>query len=180
MGGRQQRNPEGPEIRCRLVARYFKNKKEKDPEKLFAATPPLEAKRALFSRAVTRRKKKGTGPRKLLFVDARKPHLNPKCDGDVYIRLPVEAGAEPGICGKLNFWLYGCRPAASAWASLLGKAGFRRGLASPVVFYHPERDVSCVVHGDDFTFEGEDGHLDWIEKLMASWFDIKVRGRLGR
>ena len=92
-------------------------------------------------------------------------------------------GAEQGTCVKLNFWLYGCRPAASAWenhySSLLGKAGFRRGLASPVVFYHPERDVSCVVHGDDFTFEGEDGHLDWIEKLMASWFDIKVRGRLG-
>jgi hypothetical protein len=96
--------------------------------------------------------KKGTGPRKLLFVDARKAHLNPKCDGDVYIRLPEEAGAEPGNCGKLNFWLYGCRPAASAWenhySSLLGKAGFRRGLASPVVFYHPGRDMSCVVHGD--------------------------------
>jgi hypothetical protein len=36
-----------------------------------------------------------------------------------------------------------------------------------------------VVHSDDFTFEGEDRDLDWIEKKMAGWFDVKVRGRLG-
>lgn len=127
--------PEEPEIRCRLVARDFKNKRDKDREDLFAATPPLEAKRALFSRAVTRRNQKCRTPRKLLFVDARKAHLNPKCDGDVYIRLPEEAGAESGMCGKLNCWLYGFRPAANVWeshySSLLVEVGFRRELASP-------------------------------------------------
>jgi hypothetical protein len=172
---------EDPEIRCRLVARDFKGKHDKDREDLFAATPPLEAKRALFSRAATTRRRQRC--RKLLFIDARKAHLNPKCTEDVFVALPDEAGVPSGVCGKLNFWLYGFRPAASAWekhySELLEGVGFERGKASPVVFYHPQWDIACVVHGDDFTFEGDDACLDWIQEKMASWFDIKVRGRLG-
>ena len=42
------------EVRCRLVARDFKGK-DKDRDDLFAATPPLEAKRMLLSRAATRK-----------------------------------------------------------------------------------------------------------------------------
>ena len=172
---------ENLEIRCRLVARDFKGKHEKDREDLFAATPPLEAKRALISRAATRRRKGAI--RKLLFIDARKAHLNPRCTEDVYIDLPEEAGAAKGTCGKMNFWLYGFRPAASAWekhySNLLEEAGFIRGLSSPVIFHHPERDMSCVVHGDDFTFEGEDVDLKWIQELMKLWFDIRVCAKLG-
>ena len=44
----------------------------------------------------------------------------------------------------------------------------RKELASPLIFYHPLRDLSCVVHGDDFTIEGEGKELDWIQELMAS------------
>ena len=40
------------EVRCRLVARDFKSK-DKGRDDLFAATPPLEAKRMLLSRAAT-------------------------------------------------------------------------------------------------------------------------------
>ena len=47
-----------------------------------------------------------------------------------------------------------------------------------MVFYHPDRDVSLVVHGDDFTFCGMDKHLSWIEGEMKKWYEIKVRGRL--
>ena len=94
---------------------------------MFAATPPLEAKRALFSRAATRRKEGGR--RQFLFTDARKAQLNPECLEDVYIQLPDEVGARPGLCGKLNVWLYGFRPAANAWerhySSLLESLGSR-------------------------------------------------------
>ena len=45
--------------------------------------------------------------------------------------------------------------------------------------YHPKRDLSCVVHGDDFSFCGLEEDLVWIRDLMSSWFDIKVRGMLG-
>ena len=61
-------------IRSRFVARDLKGK-DNDRDDLFAGTPPLEAKRMLFSRAATKRKD-GTF-RKLLFIDARKAHLNP-------------------------------------------------------------------------------------------------------
>ena len=41
---------EKPEIRCRIVAKEFNTHKRED---LFAATPPLEAKKLFFSFAVT-------------------------------------------------------------------------------------------------------------------------------
>ena len=91
-------------VRSRLVARDFKGG-DKDRDDLYAATPPLESKRLLISRAATRRKGKLT--RKLLFIDVKKAHLNPRCQQDVYIELPAEAEGGPGMCGKLNFWLYG-------------------------------------------------------------------------
>jgi hypothetical protein len=49
-----------------------------------------------------------------------------------------------------------------------------------VVFYHDERELSLVVHGDDFTFCGEAEDLKWIEGLMRMWFEIKVRAILGK
>ena len=87
-----------------MVARDFKGE-DKDRDDLFAETPPLEAKRMLLSRAVTR--KRDGNYRNLRFIDAKKAHLNPKCEEDVYIELPEECGAPPGMCGKLNFWLHG-------------------------------------------------------------------------
>jgi hypothetical protein len=74
----------------------------------------------------------------MLFIDARKAHLNPKCEEDVYIALPAEAGADFEKCGNLNYWFYGCRPAAQAWESLyaekLIEAGLERGVGSSVSF----------------------------------------------
>ena len=84
---------ENPDVRCRLVARDFKVKADKEREDLFAATPPAEAERMALSRAVTRswsadgRQK----VRKIVFVDAKKAHLNPICEDDVFIELPAEA-----------------------------------------------------------------------------------------
>ena len=63
-------------VRSRLVARDFKGG-DKDRDDLFAGSSPLEAKKLLLSRAVTR---KGDGrKRKLMCIDARKAHVNPLC-----------------------------------------------------------------------------------------------------
>eukprot|EP00973_Karenia_brevis_P039510 5453174-Karenia_brevis.AAC.1 len=67
------------EVMCKVVARDFKGG-DKGRDDLFAETPPPEAKRMLFSRAVSRRADGRV--RKLMFVDARKAHLNPKCEED--------------------------------------------------------------------------------------------------
>ena len=80
------------DVRCRLVARDFKGG-DKGRDDLFAETPPLEAKRMLFSRAASRPRGRKGDWRKLMFIDVRKAHLNPVCEEDVYILLPEECGA---------------------------------------------------------------------------------------
>ena len=74
-------------VRSRLVARDFRGS-DKDRDDLFAGTPPLEAKRLSISTAAMRRKDRGW--RKMLFIDVRKAHCNPRCEEDVYIQLPEE------------------------------------------------------------------------------------------
>ena len=168
-----------PEIRCRLVARDFKGP-EKDREDLFAATPPWELKRLLMSHAADTSRGK---VRKMLLIDVKKAHLNSVCWEDVYIELPAEVGAGTEEIGKLRRWLYGFRPAAAAWenhyAEKLVGEGFKRGVSSPVSFYHDEKDINLVVHGDDFTFTGDQPGLQWVEGLMKRWYQVKVRARLG-
>ena len=176
----------GDGVRCRWVARDFNNKADKDRVDLFAAMPPLEAKKGLFSLAAPRlkgRRTRGGKRMKLLFIDVRKAHLNALCDQEVFVQLPEEAHAKKGYVGKLKRWLYGCRGASSAWESeyteKLEGVGFKRGKASAAVFYNAERDLRLVVHGDDFTFLGYSEDIEWIRDSMAEWYDIKVRGVLG-
>eukprot|EP00973_Karenia_brevis_P074336 10328040-Karenia_brevis.AAC.1 len=75
------------------------------------------------------------------------------------------------------------RGAAAAWekryADKLINEGFSRGVSCGVVFYHKERDISLVVHGDDFTLCGLEEDSDWVKELMKSCLEIKVRAVLG-
>ena len=96
---------EVPVIRSRLVACDFREKGDKDRHDLIAATPPLELKRMMLSKAASLHR--SGKRRKLLFIDVQKAHLNPVCDQDVYFDLPEEANPQPGKVGKLIFWLYG-------------------------------------------------------------------------
>ena len=76
------------DIRSRLVARDFKGKgggKEKE-DSIYASTPPLEGLRMLCSKAAS--VGRNGNSRKMLFMDARKAHLNPRCEEEVYIDLP--------------------------------------------------------------------------------------------
>ena len=57
--------------------------------------------------------------------------------------------------------------------------GIVRGIGTSVACQHPERDLACAVHGDDFTFSGEDKDLDWAESMMKRCFEVVVRGWLG-
>ena len=98
------------------------------------------------------------------------------------MQLPAECG-KPGMCAKLLRCLYGTRDAPARWeahySTELVKMGFVRGLASPCCFHHPERDIRAVVHGDDFTFSGEEVHLRWVQEKMQASFLCEVEGMLG-
>ena len=153
---------------------------------MFAATPPpLEAARILLSDLATRRRSgdyRKAGQRKALVIGVRKAHLHAFVKRDVYVALPPEV-AEPGMCAKLVRSLYGMRGAPANWEELytatLESFGFVRGRASACCFFHPVRDLRCVVHGDDFTFTGYDEDLAWVEAAMCKAFPCKVGGRLG-
>ena len=71
------------------MAQDFKKKGDNNREDLFAAMPPLEAKKALFRLAAVKMTGKMTQrgeAMKLMMVDVRKAHLNAKCNRhDVYV-----------------------------------------------------------------------------------------------
>ena len=75
------------------------------------------------------------------------------------------------------------RPASHAWEAeytrQLEALGFVAGAASPCCFYRASDDVACVVHGDDFTFEGEPSSPQEVAKALAKVWLVKVRGVLG-
>ena len=124
-------------VRSRLVARDFKRKGEVDRFELFAAIPPLEAKRMLFRMAVLKNQEHPSKKYKPMFLEMKKAHLNGKLKEDewAYVVLPPEAGS--GVA-RLKKWLDGIRPAAKAWeedyAENLRAFGYLRGQAAPTVF----------------------------------------------
>ncbi len=96
---------EKPEYRCTLVARESDKDKRED---LVAATPPLEAKKVLFSLCASM-------PEMCLeFVDAVRAYFHAKARRDVYVDLPKEDCQEE-TRGKLKKAMYGTRGAAQKW-----------------------------------------------------------------
>jgi hypothetical protein len=173
---------ENPDVRCRLCARDFKVKGEELRSDLFAAMPPLEAKKMLFRQAArgkSRWRSRGWGKPKLLFIDVKKAHLNGMVPEEVfaYVKMP------DGKCWRLKRWLYGMRPAASAWeveyTEKMATAGYAKGKSAPTVFFNAKTGGRCVVHGDDFTFLADEAEVKRMTELMRRWYDIKVRGILG-
>ena len=79
--------------------------------------------------------------------------------------------------------MHGTRDAAQNWGEecsrSVDESGFVRGESSPCVFWHPDRDIHCVVHGDDFTVPSRETQLDWLWETIQKRFESKHRGRLG-
>ena len=145
------------------MAKEIKMDKRED---LFAATPPLEAKKMLFSLAVTDCKSRAR-PLKLDFIDVRRAYFHAKAKRDVYVELPEE-DHEEWLCGKLVKSMYGTRDAAMNWEAeyteFLKGIGLMQGLSNPCVFYCKERELRLVIHGDDLTLLAEQEQLDWFRE----------------
>ena len=43
------------------------------------------------------------------------------------------------------------------------RMGFVQGIASPNVFWHTAKEISCPVHANDFASTGPADALDWFE-----------------
>ena len=182
---------ECPNVRCRLVARQIRRHGE---EAIFAPTPPLEALRTVLSIAITtfgddpeRDRDPNSEERfQVSFVDISRAYFNAKCDPEkpTYVELPPEDPDHGRMCGLLQRHMYGTRAAADGWQqeyarTLTEDLGFEQGAASPCIFVHKTRNLTCSVHGDDFTFLSIDESLNCIQKRIQEHYEVKIRGRLG-
>ena len=115
-----------------------------------------------------------------MVLDAKKAHLHAWAERDLFIELPTEAG---GGCARLIRSLYGTRDAPALWeayaAVQLTALGFRRGRSNACVYWHPQRRLRCLVHGDDFVVTGAGRHLEWLHQALARTILLKKVGVLG-
>merc|ERR1711989_3021 len=130
---------ERPEYRSRLVAKEIKRDKRED---LFAATPPLEAKKVLFSLFACGMNFS------LDFIDVSRAYFHARARRRVFVEL-LQRDHEQGMCGLLKKAMYGTRDAAQNWemeyTEMLRELGFKQGVSSPCIFYHLGRQLRIVV-----------------------------------
>ncbi len=139
---------EKPEYRCRLVAKEIKKDKRED---FFAATPPLEAKKMLFSFWAS---VPGT---RLDFGDAVRAYFHTGARRRVYVELSSE-DSEEGKRGLLKKAMHGARDVAQNWelehTEMTTEAGFRQGSFSACLSYNEQKIVRAAANGEDFTALG--------------------------
>ncbi len=182
---------QAPNYRARLVARQTRHQ---GVESIFAPTPPLEAIRTVCSTAATQfpgesalcRDPSSEERIQISFIDIARAYFNAATDPNhpTYVELPPEHPQHGKCVGLLLKHMYGTLRAADGWqeeysCTLVQELGFRQGLTSPCVFWHPERHLVCAVHGDDFTTRGSKRHLDWFETELRNKYELKTGERLG-
>ena len=122
-------------------------------------------------------------PQSLSFVDVRKAYFNGNPKRNLFMSFPRELGLPPNLVGRQVRCVYGTRDAGEIWEDwyrdCLEDMGLSSGVSFPCCFFHKERDLACVVHGDDLTCPGSDTTLNWYAAQMALSFEIKIKGRLG-
>ena len=121
-----------PEYRSRLVGKEYRRGTE---EALYAATPPLEALRAIISCAATHdpqrqqqqrqpqarpRQRDAADLKHIMINDVRRAYCYSTATRDLFINLPKEdETATTDQVGRLNLSLYGTRDAAANWQETL-------------------------------------------------------------
>ena len=120
------------QIRSRMCAREFKSDDRPD---FCAGTPPLEAKKAIFSLAANNK-----NTFSIMHIDVPRAYFHAKAQTPVLIRLPVEdrMGVDAGKVGLMKKSMYGTMDAASNWErdwqGHVQKWGFQLGLSSKNFF----------------------------------------------
>ena len=114
-----EHDAERPDCRGRYVAQEINHGGEADAA-FYAATPPLEAKRKLFSMWSSERTRHRQ-PLQLHVFDVKKACFNALPRKSVYIRLPKEMGLGRDVAGRLKRRIYGPRDAGALWEATFTK-----------------------------------------------------------
>ena len=168
---------EAENYRSRLVAKDFNQGKE---EGIFAATPPLEALK-LFISDVATVGGRVTEEKILMINDVARAFFEADMRKELCVELPEESKmqGEGDVVGYLIKSLYGTRDAAANFQEEVRKfmegAGFVRGKYNVCTYRHKEKDIKCLVHGDDFVSSGSRGALNWMKERLAERFEIKTK-----
>ena len=101
-----------PDVRARLVACEINRGDKQDA--FYASTPPLEAKKLLFSRLAQERRR-GSKLLRLSFLDVKKAYFNGIPRRDVYMTIPKEMGLSTQFVAKQVRCVYGTRDAGAIW-----------------------------------------------------------------
>ena len=145
----------------RLVAQEIKRGPS---DNVFAATPPLEAKKHQFSMAITQVARGQAhaikGSQKLLFMNVRRAYFYSPARKTVYVTLP-DGDAEESVCGKLNpqhVWNHKC----------CGELGRQVFLSSPINgFLYRQSIAMCILpstSGSAMCSTRGRLHIPWMRK----------------
>ena len=169
----------GTRYRSRWVAKQFKGS---DSEEWFAAAPPIEALRALISHTMSGPKEKA-----LIVCDVSRAFFYAPVQHEIYVELCEGAKKtveDNNMCAKLRMCMYETKAAAQNWQKkvqeTMATLGFSNGKASPVLFYHHQRSLKCLVHGDDFVVSGEPVDLVSMRSELESKLEINTHNTWGR
>ena len=115
-----------------------------------------------------------------MIIDVSRAYFYATATRSLFIELPTEdEEAKEGEVGRLNVCLYGTRDAAREWQTTLSKhpegIGFKRGVGHPAVFYHPDREINTLVHGDDYVSSGMSEQLDWFQGELEKAYGINIQ-----
>ena len=82
-----------------------------------------------------------------------------------------------GMLGKLRLCLDGTRDAAKGWQETLSahleSIGYKRRRGHPSVFWHPEKKIKTLVHGDDYVSAGDDTSSLWLEDELSKAYELQ-------
>ena len=116
-----------------------------------------------------------------MINDISRAFFHAKAKREVFVQLPSEdlAPGEDGVCGRLNYSMYGTRDAAQNWfeeySQRLLEVGFKQGAATPCIFYHEKRAIRTYVHGDDYVSTGTIENLNWLKTQLESKYQVKTQ-----
>ena len=103
---------------------------------------------------------------------------------DMYMSPPRQLGLPKSLLARQMICVYGTRDAGINWEetyrAALEEIGFTAGRASPCCFFHTDRSIHLVVHGDHLTAMGLQAGLDWYKGRLGQSFKLKICGRIGK
>lgn len=165
-----------PNYRSRLVAKEFNDGAQ---EGLFAPTPPLEAFKLLLSDAATITDGGRHEPKVIMINDVARAFFEAPARRPVCVEILREAGADGTKVGKLRMSLYGARDAAANVQEEVKKfmigCGFARATYNPSLYWHKDKDLRTLVHGDDFVTSGAEKSSEWFRQALEDRFEIKTK-----